>query len=186
MGLAVAEAAAGAGHEVTLLLGPVLLGPGLDERVRVVRFNTTAELAGLLGEHWPGHDVLVMAAAVADYRLAQADAGQASGKRERCGGLTLRLEPTPDLVAAAASGKRADQRVVAFALEEQDQLEERAVLKMRSKRVDAVVANPLTTMDAERVDAVWLRADGLREQPGGMGKAGFAAWLIGRVEGLWG
>jgi hypothetical protein len=36
------------------------------------------------------------------------------------------------------------------------------------------------------VDAVWLRADGLREQPGGMGKAGVAAWLIGRVEGLWG
>ena len=186
MGLALARAAAEASHNVTLLLGPVLVPASLadGDTVRVERFSTTAELQTLLAEHFPACDVLVMAAAVADYRLAQ----PRTGKAPRAKGMRLELEPTPDLVAGLAKDKRADQQVVAFALEEAAVLEERATEKMRRKGVDAIVANPLSTMDAGRVAAVLLTAEGRRHEPPatagsgtdgpGQSKDAFARWLV--------
>jgi phosphopantothenoylcysteine decarboxylase / phosphopantothenate---cysteine ligase len=183
MGVAIAEASVGAGHEVTLLLGPVMVHGSLHETMRVYRFGSSAELKQVLEAHFPDCDVLVMAAAVADYRVEQAVEGKI--KRESTGGrgagLTLKLQPTPDLVAAVASTKRPDQKVVAFALEELAELESRAVAKMRRKGVDAVVANPLGTMDGEHITPLWLLADGGRAEPGRMTKPKFAAWLIDRL-----
>ena len=184
MGLALARAAADAGHAVTLLLGPVLAPSALGDAVDVVRFTTTADLQARLAEHFAACDVLIMAAAVADYRLAR----PMPGKAARADGLRLELEPTPDLVAGVAATKRPDQRVIAFALEEAAVLEPRAAEKMRRKGVDAIVANPLATMDAERVAAVVLTAAGERiEPPAGRGpeqtKDAFARWLIRWIDG---
>ncbi len=187
MGMAIADAAAEAGCDVTLLLGPVLAPAALAERVTVHRFTTTADLQALLAEHFGGCDVLIMAAAVADYRMREVS----PGKAKRAGSLKLELEATPDLVAGVAATKRADQRVIAFALEEAEALESRALEKMRRKGVDAVVANPLSTMEDGRVAAVYLTADGGREEPWGAGGAGgglmskpdFARWLVRRVLG---
>src|ERR1043165_5952055 len=67
VGLALADEAARRGWDVLLLLGPVHRTPA-DSRVRVVRFRTAAELGALLDQHASGCDVLLMAAAVADYR----------------------------------------------------------------------------------------------------------------------
>lgn len=184
MGLALARAAADAGHAVTLLLGPVMLPTALGDDVQIVRFTTTDDLQTLLAEHFPACDTLVMAAAVADYRLAS----PRTGKAPRSQGMRLTLEPTPDLVAHVAATKRPDQRVIAFALEEAAVLEERAVEKMRRKGVDAIVANPLATMDADRVAAMLLTADGHRHEPPatagsgadgpGQTKDAFARWLV--------
>src|SRR5262245_55498974 len=66
LGVALADEAAGRGWTVTLLLGPVSRTPS-DSRVRVVRFRTCTDLEGLLAEAAAGCDVLIMAAAVADY-----------------------------------------------------------------------------------------------------------------------
>ncbi len=186
MGIAIAEAAVSAGHDVTLLLGPVMVHASLHDTMRVYRFGSSAELKQLLEAHFHDCDVLVMAAAVADYRMERAVEGKIKreGGADRDADLTLRLQPTPDLVAAVASTKRAEQKVVAFALEESAELEARAVAKMKRKGVDAVVANPLGTMDGEHVTAVWLLADGGREEPGRMTKPDFAAWLVGRLSGL--
>jgi phosphopantothenoylcysteine decarboxylase / phosphopantothenate---cysteine ligase len=184
MGTAIAEAAASAGHEVTLLLGPVMVHASLHEQMRLYRFSTSAELKQMLEAHFPDADVLVMAAAVADYRVEQVAQGKIKRQAGADSELTLRLQPTPDLVAAVASTKRADQKVVAFALEEPGELEARAVEKMKRKRVDAVVANPLGTMDDQRITPLWLLADGRREEPGGMTKPDFAAWLVERLPGL--
>jgi len=183
-GTAIAQAAVEAGHEVTLLLGPVMMLASLHEKMRIYRFTTSAELKQMLEAHFPDCDVLVMAAAVADYRVEQPRQGKI--KREPGAGseLTLRLQPTPDLVAAVASTKRADQKVVAFALEEPGELEIRAVEKMKRKRVDAVVANPLVTMDDQRITPLWLMSDGRREEPGRMTKSDFAAWLVERLSAL--
>jgi phosphopantothenoylcysteine decarboxylase/phosphopantothenate--cysteine ligase len=177
MGIALAEAAVEAGHRVTLLLGPVLAPASLGERVEVHRFNTTSELEALLSDHFPGADTLVMAAAVADYRVASALAGKAERKKQ----MQIQLEGTPDLVAGVAQRKRDDQRIVAFALEEPHQLEDRARAKMKRKGVDAIVANPLVTMEDERIAAVLLWADGGRDEPGPMPKPAFARWLIKRL-----
>jgi len=180
LGIALAEHAADAGHDVTLLLGPVLIASAARDRLTIERFNTTDELRALLEEYFRGCDALVMAAAVADYRPRQ----RIEGKSERGSGLSIELEPTPDLVGAIAPTKRDDQRVVAFALEEPEQLEPRARAKMGRKNVDAIVANPLTTMDADMIDPIWLGRDGGRVAPGPMTKAAFAPWLIERVESL--
>ena len=177
MGMAIADAAAEAGCDVTLLLGPVLAPTTLGERVTVERFSSTADLQALLAEHFPACELLIMAAAVADYRMRQVSAGKAA----RSGSLKLELEATPDLVAEVAQRKRDDQRIVAFALEEAEAMEGRAVEKMRRKGVDAIVANPLATMEDGRVDAVYLTAAGERERPGLMSKPDFARWLVRRV-----
>ena len=174
MGLALAEAAAAAGHDVTLLLGPVMVHAGLAERVQVHRFTTTAELEALLAETFGAADLLIMAAAVADYRVTRA----AAGKTPRSASLQIQLEGTPDLVAGVAAGKRPDQRVIAFALEEAESLEVRARDKMQRKGVDGIVANPLATMDDGRISGVLLTADGGRHEPGPMSKPDFARWLI--------
>ncbi|MGB0768255.1 MAG: phosphopantothenoylcysteine decarboxylase [Phycisphaeraceae bacterium] len=175
MGFALADAAASAGHDVTLLLGPVLLPPGVAERVTIHRFQTTADLESLLAEHFPQCDLLIKAAAVADYRPAE----RTRGKTPRGHGLKIELEPTPDLVAACAKTKRDDQRIVAFALEDPLVLETRAVEKMKRKRVDAILANPLQTMDAGDIEPVLFYADGRRDAPGRMTKPALAQWLIG-------
>ena len=177
VGLAIAEAAAAAGHDVTLLLGPVLAPTTLADRVEVLRFTTTAELQLLLDESFRGCDVLIMAAAVADYRLAT----PMQGKAKRGDSLKIELEPTPDLVAGVAKRKRPSQTVIAFALEQPDELESRAVEKMRRKGVDAIVANPLATMDDGRITPVLLTAGGDRSEPGPMSKPDFGRWLIERV-----
>ena len=174
MGLALARAAADAGHAVTLLLGPITQPPDLPPRVAVHRFRTTAELGALLEAHGPACDLLLMAAAVADFRPAAPVAGKlARGER-----LTLELEPTPDLVAAFAARAAPHQRVVAFALEPAADLLPRATAKLRRKGVHAIVANPLDTMDADTINGTLIRADGTPTLLSPYTKAAFAAWLI--------
>lgn len=179
LGLALAGAARRAGWSVTLLLGPVEVEP--PEGVALHRFETAGQLEALLAEHFPRCDVLVMAAAVADYRPVSAEAG----KLDRRGGKrTLELEPVPDLLARCAEEKRAGQRVIGFALERPEELAERAQRKLREKGVDAIVANPLATMDGDRIEAALMGRDGSVDRPGAMSKAEFAAWLVERIDRL--
>lgn len=182
LGLALAGAAAGAGHRVTLLLGPVSHEPEPAANLAVHRFESAADLEKLLQTHLPKHDVLVMAAAVADYRPVRPAAGKLpSDKQNR---LTLELEPTPDLVRHCADIRRPQQRIIAFSLEQPEQLEARARRKLSRKAVDAIVANPLETMDADTISALWLDASGGRQASGRLSKADFATWLLSRIEHL--
>jgi phosphopantothenoylcysteine decarboxylase/phosphopantothenate--cysteine ligase len=180
LGVCLAEAARDAGWDTTLLLGPVSLVPPAG--LRVARFETAAELAGLLDEHFTGCDVLIMAAAVADYRPRVVS----QCKLPRTGqNVMLELEPTPDLVAACAARKRADQHIVGFALEEPAGLETRAREKLARKGLDAIVANPLETMGAGEIRARLYTADGQVVQPPGGGardKSAFGRWLIAWIE----
>ena len=176
MGVALAAAAREAGHTVRLLLGPVdsAVRSSVPPEVAVEAFATTAELESALAAHFPEADLLVMAAAVADYRPASV----VDGKLSRGDGLRLELEATPDLVAACVASRRPGQRVVAFALEPAEGLVERAAAKLRRKGVDAIVANPLGTMENDAIDGVLLHADGRDVRPGRCDKERFAAWLV--------
>jgi phosphopantothenoylcysteine decarboxylase/phosphopantothenate--cysteine ligase len=187
MGICLAEAARDSGWDVTLLLGP---GPEPPARVQVERFVSSADLADLLRGHFTLCDVLIMAAAVADYRPVR----ETSGKIPRAGRLTLELEAAPDLVAECAARKRPGQRIIGFALEEPEQLEEKARAKLARKGLDAVVANPLETMGAPEVRAVVCTADGRVFVPphpdarssgapgAALGKPEFARWLVNWIE----
>jgi phosphopantothenoylcysteine decarboxylase/phosphopantothenate--cysteine ligase len=136
MGIAIADAAARRGIETTLLLGPTMLEPPEGTRLTVERFRTTGDLRGAMARHWPGHDVLIMAAAVADYRPVEARDG---AKMPRGGEhVHLELEPTPDLLAEIARESRPDQCLVGFALEPAAQLAASARDKLHRKGVHAM------------------------------------------------
>jgi phosphopantothenoylcysteine decarboxylase/phosphopantothenate--cysteine ligase len=181
--VALADEAARRGWDVVLLLGPAPRTPS-DSRVRVRRFRTAADLEGLLGEETPRADVLVMAAAVADYR-PKVDPAFFGGKfRRKSENLTLELEPTPDLLAGEASRRRPEQFMVGFALEPRDELLASARAKLERKKIDMVVGNPLETMDGETIEAVVLGKDGTEVRtPGTLSKTAFAPWLMDLVEG---
>jgi phosphopantothenoylcysteine decarboxylase/phosphopantothenate--cysteine ligase len=173
MGTSICRAFLDAGCQVTLARGPgVASVDGCADR----RFGTAAELLELLKKEWPAHQLLVMAAAVADYRPAR----RVDGKlRREDGPLTLALEPTEDILSGLAGARHDRQYVVGFALERPEELTASAAAKLARKRADAIVANPLETMDSADVDGHVLFADGRTMSPPGgrMAKPAFAAWL---------
>lgn len=182
LGVALADEASRRGLPVTLLLGPTHLAPARPA-VRVHRFRTTADLERLLAEHLPGCGTLIQAAAVADYRPAADIAAGESGKlRREHRTLSLTLEPTPDLLAMCAARRRPGQVLIGFALEPLDRLRESALGKLERKDVDAIIANPLDTMEAATIEAeVFLRGGGAWKTEGAMSKEAFAAWLLDRL-----
>lgn len=186
LGVAVAMAAAEAGWRVLLLLGPVAIEPPEHRLISNLRFETTADLETLLVTHQVEADALIMAAAVADFRPGSVVRG---GKLRRTAeGLTLKLEPTPDLLAGcsrARAKKHLQQVLVGFALEKRAELEASAKGKLVRKGVDAVVANELQTMEADTIRAKVFIADGTTEAPKGtLSKVRFAQWLVELVETL--
>jgi phosphopantothenoylcysteine decarboxylase/phosphopantothenate--cysteine ligase len=186
MGIALAEACAARGWPATLLLGPVAIPPPQHSHLSVLRFQTAADLQRLLWEHWPGHDLLLMAAAVADYTVAGVAGAETRAipqKIKRAGDrLTLELVPTPDLLASLSPITRANQTVVGFALEPAADLVRESLRKLEGKRLDAIVANPLATMDSPDVSATLILADGTTlPAPANASKTAFASWLLDRL-----
>jgi phosphopantothenoylcysteine decarboxylase/phosphopantothenate--cysteine ligase len=185
LGIALAEASAARDRRTTLLLGPTPLEPTEHSRLTTIRFRTTADLESLLAEHWPQHAVLVMAAAVADYRPARP--GGPDAKRRRTGATwSLELEPTPDLLAGLAAITRPDQLTIGFALEPADELAASARAKLDAKRVDAIVANPLETMGSDTIRATLMLRDGRELAPpdAECTKRAFAEWLLDQLPAM--
>jgi phosphopantothenoylcysteine decarboxylase / phosphopantothenate---cysteine ligase len=145
MGLALAEAARARGAEVTLLAANVALAsdPSIKRRAVV----TAAELERACREEFPACDVLLMAAAVADFRPA-APREDKIKKAERHGeGLTLELEQTSDVLAGLAASRRDGQTLVGFAAEHGANAVELARRKLAEKGVDAIVVNDISRAD---------------------------------------
>jgi phosphopantothenoylcysteine decarboxylase / phosphopantothenate---cysteine ligase len=174
MGAALASAALALGHDVTLLLGPVTapMPPGA-KRVDVF---SSGEMHAAVLEHFPRHDLLIMAAAVADYRPKKVR----QEKVERGGTLTIELEATQDILAAAGAIKRPDQRTVGFSLVQRGQLE-RSREKLRRKNCDLIVYNPLDTMSSRTIESVLLYPDGRAEELPLRPKDQFASVLLQRA-----
>ena len=136
-GYAVAAEAARRGACVTLVTTVDLPAP---HGAKVVAVETAAQMQDALERLWDSTDVLVMAAAVADFRpVACAD-----GKIKKDGGVpNVVLEPTPDILCALAAKKRPGQTVVGFAAETSD-LVANAQSKLARKNLDMIVANDVS------------------------------------------
>jgi phosphopantothenoylcysteine decarboxylase/phosphopantothenate--cysteine ligase len=160
MGYALAEAARDRGARVTLLSGPT--GRTRPEGLRFVAFESAADLDNLLAAEFPECDVLVMAAAVADFIPEPSEARLHRSDGER----SVRLAPGKDLLANLASRSPA-QTVVAFAAETED-LEARGRRKMEAKRADLVVVNdvgrPDTGFDAPDNEVIIVPREGEPER----------------------
>jgi phosphopantothenoylcysteine decarboxylase / phosphopantothenate---cysteine ligase len=177
MGAAIAAAALDAGHSVTVIAGPISVE--LPLHARRINVETTAQMHEAVMTEFPRHDLLIMAAAVADYRpkLVHKD------KIGRTGGLVIECEATEDIVAEAAASRRDNQRVIGFSLEREGNLE-RAEVKLKRKRLDLIVYNPLDTISNRDVRALLLWADGRSEELPVVSKEQFAKLLIERAGGL--
>ena len=174
MGAALASAALAAGHRATLILGPVEIA--FPSTIRRIDVETAAQMHEAVLREFPAHDILIMAAAVADYRPIKVY----PDKLGREGGLTIDCEPTEDIVAAAAKIKRPDQRIIGFSLESGGNLT-RARQKLARKNLDLMVYNPLGTMNSEEVEPTLIWPDGREETMPRQSKKEFGAQLIARI-----
>jgi phosphopantothenoylcysteine decarboxylase/phosphopantothenate--cysteine ligase len=138
MGYAIAEAAFQRGAEVVLVSGPTSLSP--PRGVEVVSVETAEEMAKQMTARFSWSTVVVMAAAVADFRPRQSAARKL--KRHGIPTAALFLEPTTDILAAL-SGRRTTQVLVGFAAETHDLLAN-ARAKLASKGLDVIIANDVT------------------------------------------
>jgi phosphopantothenoylcysteine decarboxylase / phosphopantothenate---cysteine ligase len=143
MGFALAGQAAQRGADVALVAANVSLAEPAG--VRRIDVETTAELAAAVRSEFEGSHVLLMAAAVADFRAANVQAG----KIERKGSepLELHLERTDDVLADLANVRTDDQTVVGFAAEHGADAIQRARAKLERKGLDAIVFNDVSRSD---------------------------------------
>ena len=186
MGLEIAQATSEAGCLTTLLRGPGTQGPESNlENLTQKRFQTAHDLEKILRDQWPHHDVLIMAAAVADFR-PQLEKSPPRKIRRSDGSLTLNLESVPDILAQLAAEDPPGRIRIGFALEPQDTLMDSAVEKLHRKSLSGIIANPISTLDSEMIDATFVLANGQTERaaPGPVSKREFARWLAQRVISL--
>lgn len=141
-GWALARAAARRGAQVTLVAANVTLPAPAG--VRVVSVETSPELAAAVGDEAPSADVVVMAAAVADFRPESPSTTKI--KKLGDGAPTLRLVQTPDVLAALVAARRPGQVIVGFAAETGDGSKDvlaHGADKARRKGADLLVVNPV-------------------------------------------
>jgi phosphopantothenoylcysteine decarboxylase/phosphopantothenate--cysteine ligase len=183
MGFALAREAAARGADVTLIAGPTPVEPPAVGEV--VRVRSAREMHAAVMARADHADVIIMAAAVADYTPAGA---AASYKIEKTGPLTLHLERTADILAELGSrrGDRSTPVLVGFAAQTGDPAA-RAQEKLRSKRVDLIVANDVTVegagFDVETNQVVLVSADAVEPLPM-LAKTEVASEVVDRVERL--
>lgn len=143
MGLALAQTAHARGAEVTVIAANIALDPPVGVSWREV--STADELRVACEREFPTCDVLLMAAAVADFRPVS----PAEGKIKKAGreALQVELEPTTDVIADLAEHRRAEQTLVGFAAEHGERAIECGQAKLSGKRLDAVVVNDVSRTD---------------------------------------
>jgi phosphopantothenoylcysteine decarboxylase/phosphopantothenate--cysteine ligase len=138
MGIALAAAATRRGAEVTLIAANVALPAPAG--VRRVDVETAAQLTAAAADEFPGTDVLLMAAAPADFRPT----APAGDKLKRQDALDLHLEPTEDILASLAATKAEGQTIVGFAAEHGGEAAQRARAKLTRKNADLIVLNDVS------------------------------------------
>jgi phosphopantothenoylcysteine decarboxylase/phosphopantothenate--cysteine ligase len=173
MGLALAEAAAARGADVTLIAANVALAtsPAIDRRDVV----TAAELQRASQDEFAASDVLLMAAAVADFRPV----APREDKIKKAGrvGLSLELEATDDVLAALSAQRRAGQTLVGFAAEHGQCAVELGREKLLAKGLDAIVVNDISRsdigfdVDANEVTILTANANGRANEAVEVGRA---------------
>jgi len=172
MAAAIAQAALAAGHEVTIVSGPVQLS--YPTAARVIPVITTREMLDASLAELPSVEGVVAAAAPCDFEPVR----RVAGKIPRQGdGLSLKLAPTPDVIATLARKSGPRQWFVAFALEPGAD-PRRAFQKIEAKRCDLIVVNDVTAIEGTRTAVtVYDRTHAAVGSKAGTKRA-VATWLI--------
>ncbi len=174
IGFACAKAAALAGHEVTLVTGPVALPDPAG--VRTIRVVSAEEMHRAVMKAYPRIDAAIATAAVGDYRPAQRVAGKL---KKKAGALSLKLVRTRDILQEMGD-KKGSRVLVGFALEVQDAVEQ-ALLKYEKKHLDYIVLNTPRTFAADTMDCRIYRDGGVVKRFNRASKDAVARWIVGRL-----
>jgi phosphopantothenoylcysteine decarboxylase/phosphopantothenate--cysteine ligase len=183
MGVAVAAEALLRGADVTLVAANVAVP--IPDGIQTIRVESAAELEEAARAAFPGCDVVVMAAAVADFRPASAvdDKIKKTGRDS----LALELEPTTDVLSALSELRRPGQTLVGFAAEHGGNAEQHGRLKLERKRVDAVVVNDISDpgigFESDENEVTIVTASSVKQVPRGP-KTAVAAAIVDAVEEL--
>ncbi|HLC95807.1 MAG TPA: bifunctional phosphopantothenoylcysteine decarboxylase/phosphopantothenate--cysteine ligase CoaBC [Candidatus Nanoarchaeia archaeon] len=143
MGYAVAEAAAARGAKVTLISGPTNLEAPAD--VKIIDIETAEEMKDAILKKYEKTDVVIMAAAVADFKVKQS-----KQKIKKDKPFFLKLERNFDILHELGKKKK-KQKLIGFALETKD-LVTNAVKKLKEKNLDMIIANSQKSLQADRAD----------------------------------
>ena len=185
MGYALAVEALCRGAEVTLVSANVRLEP--PPGASVIQVKTAAELADACARAFPESDVLLMAAAVADFRPA-APAAHKLKKTSTEAPTRIELESTEDVLTALAAQRRPAQLLVGFAAEHGHEALANGREKLVRKRLDAIVVNDISRSDigfnAADNEVVILTRDGAERRVPRAAKARVAATILDELERL--
>ena len=181
MGVALAEEAQRRGAEVTLIASNLTVAP--PDGIEIVQAPTAADVQRATTSH-AGADVVLMAAAVSDYRPAQTDAAKRP-KDEKT--WQIELEPTADVLRGLGESRKNGQVLVGFAAETAANGLERARKKLSDKQVDLIVYNDVSRddvgFDAKENEVVIVSAQGERRVEKAP-KEAIAAAILDEVEHL--
>jgi phosphopantothenoylcysteine decarboxylase/phosphopantothenate--cysteine ligase len=194
MGKALAEEALRRGMDVEFISGPVpdTNLPNVDatpsshsdrqrnatraSRLRIKKVISAEEMLAAAREKFSAADLIIFAAAVADYQPAK----KSDEKFPKTGtNLTIELKPTPDIAAALCANKRKDQVAIGFALQTHDG-EAKAREKLISKNLDGIVLNTPATLGSESGLFTWIDKQGL-ENWGSLSKAECAKRIFNHI-----
>jgi phosphopantothenoylcysteine decarboxylase/phosphopantothenate--cysteine ligase len=182
MGVAVAEEARRRGADVTLLAANLALTA--PSGVDVVQTPTAADMAEQAAARRDDADVVIMAAAVADYRPAEPTVGK---RPKDTADWTVRLEPTQDILRGLGESRENGQLLVGFAADTGETGLARAREKLETKRADLIVFNDITRegigFDAADNEVVLISREGERTVPRAR-KESIAAAILDAVEEL--
>ena len=181
MGYAIAEAAAEAGHEAILISGPVNLDP--PGRAKFVSVSTSDEMQAAVDRHVGNCDVVVMCAAVADYKPTKVPAQKI---KKQNAPLSLDLVPTRDILASLGKQDR-QYLLVGFAAETND-LEENAQKKLHEKNCDMIVANDVSGsesgMESDENEVTIFFRSGEKEKISRDSKKNIARELVKKISNM--
>jgi phosphopantothenoylcysteine decarboxylase / phosphopantothenate---cysteine ligase len=183
MGFALASEAVRRGAQVTVIAANVSLPPPYGARVLAVA--TAAELARACEREFDGCEVLLMAAAVADFRPANAVANKL---KKNQGTPEITLEPTADVLSSLVARRRPGQVLVGFAAEHGEEAIAYGRGKLERKRLDAVVVNDISAsgigFDSEDNEVAILTADGAARRVPLASKESVARAVLDEIERL--
>lgn len=182
MGFAIAQEALSRGARVTVITGPAEVAPPMG--AHVIHVETAQEMSNAVMVHMDEADVIIGAAAVADYRVAH----PATEKHKRgAQALSIELTENPDIIGTVGAQKRPGQLVVGFAAETHD-LATHAQEKLKKKQLDMIVANRVGGADSgfghDMTDAQFLFRDGTIEEHTLMEKRALADRLMSHIATL--
>lgn len=181
MGAALARAALLMGAEVTVVSGPS--SEPLPLKAKVISVHSAQEMLEAAAKEASAADLIIGAAAVADYRPASSQKGKMRRTDEK---MQIELVPNPDVIAELARKAKKGAKIIGFAAEP-DQKLETALEKIKKKNLTAIavndISNPEIGFNSDENELTLIHADGKKECSGRKSKHACAIWLIEKIGG---